>query len=80
MFTTIYIPKNKLITEYVGPIIFRKEAERRKQQQQHSHIRAINCQHTYIDGIKVPEAGRGGASFANDGTKTHQNNAVFYTK
>lgn len=36
-------------------------------------------QHAYIDGIKAPVEGQGGASFANDGRSLFKNNATFKT-
>lgn len=80
LFTTSFIAKNCLITEYVGPIINRERAEKLRDRNRHSHVRALNCQFSYIDGIKKPVLGMGGASFANDGTLLRQNNAVFFTK
>lgn len=42
--------------------------------------RALNMQHAYIDGIKSPVEGQGGASFANDGRSLFKNNATFKTR
>jgi hypothetical protein len=72
--------RNELITEYCGPIIDHKRALELRRKKKHSHIRVLNSQHSYIDGIKVPKQGQGGASFANDARDSQQQNSVFVCK
>ena len=42
--------------------------------------RALNMRFRYIDGLKVPEPGRGGGSFANDIRESARTNAAYSTK
>jgi len=42
--------------------------------------RALSIQHSYIDGLKAPQSGRGGGSFANDVRDAQLTNAVYCTK
>lgn len=80
LWTDRFFPKNSLITEYSGDLIDHSTAKQLRDKNQHSHIRALNSLHTYIDGIKQPQQGMGGASFANDARDVNKNNAVFATK
>lgn len=73
-------PRNSLITEYSGSIIDHATALQLRELNQHSHIRALSSMHLYIDGIRVPQRGMGGASFCNDARDISKNNAVFVTK
>lgn len=77
LFTTRFFRRNELITEYVGPIIDHKKAQKLRLRNKHSHIRVLNLQFLYIDGLKHPKPGVGGASFANDARDSTKNNAVF---
>lgn len=80
MWTSRTLRRNELITEYCGPLISHQKALKLRRQNRHSHIRVLNSQFQYIDGIKQPKAGVGGASFANDARDVHLNNAVFVCK
>lgn len=77
LFTSRLFHKNELITEYFGPIIDHKKAKKLRKQNKHSHVRVLTIQFQYIDGIKHPRPGVGGASFANDARDSQKNNAVF---
>jgi hypothetical protein len=55
----------------------RADAEKLRQLGQHTHVRVVNLHHLYIDGLKEPVEGHGGASFANDGKDSKLNNAVY---
>ncbi|EZG44527.1 SET domain protein [Gregarina niphandrodes] len=65
LFTARAFRKGELVTEYVGEILDRAEAERRCSVGQFQYIGTLQAQQYYIDGLRVPEAGRGGASFIN---------------
>lgn len=80
LWTDRFFAKNSLITEYCGEIIDHHKAKELRDANKHSHIRALNSLYLYIDGIKHPQQGMGGASFANDAREMHKNNAVFFTK
>jgi hypothetical protein len=80
LYTDRKFERNELITEYCGPIIDHKKALKLRRQNKHSHIRVLNSQFSYIYGLKQPELGQGGASFANDARDTQKNNAVFVSK
>ena len=80
LWTSRFFRRNELITEYCGPIIDHRKALKLRRQNRHSHIRVLNSQFQYINGIKQPKAGQGGASFANDARDSHHNNAVFVCK
>lgn len=69
--------KNSLVTEYCGRIIGRAEAESLRREGCHSHVRCLCMQWLYIDGVKQPQRGLGGASFASDGLHARLNNATF---
>jgi hypothetical protein len=62
LFVTSPIAAGALITEYDGERIDWKTARERSA----SHIRSVQKLRTAIDGLRVPETGRGGGSFAND--------------
>jgi hypothetical protein len=79
LFTAQVFQKGQLITEYCGPIVDHKKAKQLRARKQHYHVRALNLQFLYIDGIKQPQEGIGGASFANDGRDLQANNATFET-
>lgn len=57
--------RNNIITEYVGQIISHRTATQLRAEGNASHIRVLDGQHTAIDGIRIPVATVGGASFAN---------------
>jgi hypothetical protein len=61
-------------------LIDHKKALKLRKQNKHSHIRVLNSQFQYIDGIRQPQSGVGGASFANDARDSQKNNAVFVCK
>lgn len=69
--------KNDLITEYCGPIIDHQKALKLRKRGRATHVRVLNSQWLYIDGLKQPLPGQGGASFANDARKASAYNAVF---
>lgn len=69
-----------MITEYQGKLIDHDKALKLRARGQHTHIRVLNSMHLYIDGLKQPEQGRGGASFANDARDADITNAVFIQK
>jgi hypothetical protein len=69
--------KNDLITEYCGPIIDHQKALKLRKRGRATHVRVLNSQWLYIDGLKQPMAGQGGASFANDARTASAYNAVF---
>jgi hypothetical protein len=68
-----------LITEYTGQLIGKSDADRLRQLGHHTHVRVVNFHHLYIDGLKEPLEGHGGASFANDAKDSTLNNAVYTT-
>lgn len=80
LYTTRSYKRNQIITEYCGPLIDYQEARERRGRQQDSHIRCLSYGTQCIDGLKQPEQGQGGASFANDARDTHLNNSRFYSK
>ncbi|WIA41192.1 hypothetical protein OEZ86_004807 [Tetradesmus obliquus] len=69
--------RNDLITEYCGPIIDHQKALKLRKRGKATHVRVLNSQWLYIDGLKQPVTGQGGASFANDARKASAYNAVF---
>lgn len=69
--------RNDLITEYCGPIIDHEKALKLRKRGRHTHVRVLNSQWLYIDGLKAPVPGEGGASFANDARDAAINNAAF---
>lgn len=72
--------KHELITEYQGKHIDHEKALKLRKRGRHTHVRVLNSMHLYIDGLKQPEAGRGGASFANDARDPDLTNAMFIQK
>jgi hypothetical protein len=80
LFTKRRFARNELITEYDGVIMDYKQAKALRRAHRHSHIRTVNSQHRYIDGLKRPRRGWGGASFANDARSKLTNNAEFVIK
>lgn len=80
LWTSRFFRRNELITEYFGPIIDHKKALTLRYKNKHSHIRVLNLQFRYIDGIKKPQLGVGGASFANDARDPGKTNAVFISR
>jgi hypothetical protein len=71
--------RNELITEYTGVLIGRETAEKLRAQGLHTHVRCLNMQHAYLDGLRQPVKGKGGGSFANDARDSERNNAAFVT-
>ena len=69
--------RNDLITEYCGLIIDHQKALRLRKRGKATHVRVLNSQWLYIDGLKQPVTGQGGASFANDARNASAYNAVF---
>lgn len=69
--------KNKLITEYSGEILTRDQALTLAAAGKASHVRTLEHGGRAIKGITEPKAEEGGASFANDGRGTKENNAKF---
>ena len=57
----------EIVTEYVGAhspdVLSKKQAMKCNPQ---THLKSVTTGHAYIDGLKVPEDGKGAASFAND--------------
>lgn len=72
--------RNDLITSYSGDEISYVEALRLRNAGKGSHIRTIESRHTAINGIKLPQPGEGGASFANDARSRQINNAKLINK
>eukprot|EP00775_Hariotina_reticulata_P009324 gene9324-9489_t len=72
--------KHDLITEYCGPLIDHEKACKLRRQGKHTHVRVLNSQWLYINGLKEPTPGAGGASFANDARDSTVNNAAFIQK
>lgn len=73
--------KGQIITEFVGWLVDREQAESYRKQRAASHIVAVQKGFLYIDGAKEPTYGMGGGSFANDGSEFlggPGNNAHFY--
>ena len=67
LFASRWFDEGELITEYGGTLISWTEGKKRRNDQKDSHIRAVDSQHTAIDGIGVSVIpGNAGASFAND--------------
>ena len=71
LFATTDFLRNDVITLYEGEWISRKKAGDRSA----THSRSI-YRDLVIDGLKVPEIGRGGGSFINDPRTTSMYNAV----
>jgi len=72
--------KNDLITEYCGPLIDYEKACKLRKQGKHTHVRVLNSQWLYINGLQEPLPGVGGASFANDARDPDVNNSAFIQK
>ncbi|XP_026193657.1 uncharacterized protein LOC34618724 [Cyclospora cayetanensis] len=73
--------KGTVITEFVGWLVDREQAEQLRKRRRASHIVAVQKGFLYIDGVKDPYYGTGGASFANDGSEFlggPGNNSYFY--
>ncbi|KAL8272265.1 hypothetical protein Esti_003821 [Eimeria stiedai] len=73
--------KGTIITEFVGWLVDREQAEQLRKRRRASHIVAVQKGFSYIDGVKDPYYGTGAASFANDGSEFlggPGNNAHFY--
>ncbi|CDJ67219.1 high mobility group (HMG) box domain-containing protein, putative [Eimeria necatrix] len=73
--------KGAVITEFVGWLVDREQAEQLRKRRKASHIVAVQKGFLYIDGVKDPYYGTGGASFANDGSEFlggPGNNSYFY--
>lgn len=80
LFTSRHYAKNELVTEYCGELISHSQARKLREEGKDTHVRALNSFHLCIDGIKVPQQGLGGASFANDARDLTKNNVVFVTR
>lgn len=65
LFATRSFAAREFITEYDGKRITTREAKQASVADQ-SHMRSLQPNTTVIEGLRVPEPGRGGASFAND--------------
>ncbi|KAL8439242.1 hypothetical protein Efla_005719 [Eimeria flavescens] len=73
--------KGAIITEFVGWLVDREQAEQLRRRRRASHIVAVQKGFLYIDGVKDPYYGTGAASFANDGSEFlggPGNNSHFY--
>jgi hypothetical protein len=57
--------RGNVITEYSGTIISDKTARSLRADKKATHVRKLDTHHVHIDGLKVPVAGMGGASFSN---------------
>jgi SET domain-containing protein len=77
LFAMRHFRKNEVITFYDGDLIDWKEAMDLRKDNNSTHVRTIHFGHCAIDGLKLPKSGRGGGSFANDGTKDTLNNSAF---
>jgi SET domain-containing protein len=75
LFVTKDFKKNDWITFYDGKEITREEAQSLKERGEQSHVRSLDINRTAIDGLRIPEYGRGGASFANHKEGEHANSA-----
>lgn len=80
MWATKRFERNELVTEYQGKLIDHEKALKLRNRGLHTHVRVLNSMHLYIDGLKQPEAGRGGASFANDARDPDITNSMFIQK
>ena len=66
LFASRAFSRNEVITEYDGEVISTHEASARRARNGPGHLKTLLPQFAVLDGNIVPEAGRGGGSFAND--------------
>jgi SET domain-containing protein len=67
LFAVRDFPKRTIITEYDGTLISHADAKTRRaaNPKDASHMRSVDPLHVVVDGLRTPETGRGGGSFAN---------------
>ena len=72
--------KNDVITEYCGDVIDYNKAMEMRRLGIDSHVKGIEYMSSFIDGVRCWSTcvGKGGASFANDGTSSKLNNCTYY--